>query len=69
MCCIRVVSPLQVECPIEKIFAKTLRDKFPWAMSVPDSWRFTPASEAALELGDFDNDNAEGGGAAESDDE
>lgn len=24
----------RVECPLERVFAKTLRDKFPWAMSV-----------------------------------
>ena len=28
------------ECPIEKIFASALRDKFPWAMSVDDTWKF-----------------------------
>merc|ERR1712227_412061 len=28
------------EVSIEKIFAKTLRDKFVWAMSVPPTWRF-----------------------------
>ena len=28
------------EVPIEKIFAKTLRDKFPWAMAVPPDWKF-----------------------------
>jgi len=28
------------ECPIEKIFAATLRDKFPWAMSVDDTFKF-----------------------------
>jgi hypothetical protein len=59
-----------VECPIEKIFAKTLRDKFPWAMSVPPNWKFTPSSEAAL--ADNDDDLAEGGageGAADEDDD
>ena len=30
----------QHEMPIEKVFARTLRDKFPWAMSVPAEWRF-----------------------------
>ena len=29
-----------VECPIEKVFQDTLRKKFPWAMSVPSTWRF-----------------------------
>ncbi len=28
------------EVPIEKIFAKTLRDKFNWAMAVPPTWEF-----------------------------
>ena len=28
------------EVPIDKIFAKTLRDKFNWAMAVPPSWKF-----------------------------
>jgi len=28
------------EVPIEKIFSKTLRDKFPWAMAVPPDWEF-----------------------------
>ena len=28
------------EMPIEKVFAKTLRDKFPWAMSAAPAWRF-----------------------------
>ena len=26
--------------PIEKMFTKTLRDKFKWAMDVPSEWRF-----------------------------
>lgn len=26
--------------PIEKMFTKTLRDKFKWAMDVPEEWRF-----------------------------
>jgi DNA topoisomerase-1 len=26
------------EVPIERIFATTLRDKFPWAMSVPSTF-------------------------------
>lgn len=30
----------RVEMPIERIFAKTLRDKFVWAMGVPPDWRF-----------------------------
>ena len=29
-----------VECPIEKVFQETLRKKFPWAMSVPSTWKF-----------------------------
>ncbi len=28
------------ECPIEKVFATTLRDKFPWAMSVGEDFEF-----------------------------
>jgi len=28
------------EIPIEKIFSKTLRDKFNWAMAVPPNWEF-----------------------------
>jgi len=28
------------EVPIEKIFSKTLRDKFNWAMAVPPDWEF-----------------------------
>jgi DNA topoisomerase-1 len=28
------------EVPIDKIFAKTLRDKFNWAMAVPPDWKF-----------------------------
>lgn len=28
------------EVPIEKIFAKTLRDKFVWALAAPPDWRF-----------------------------
>jgi len=28
------------EVPIDKIFAKTLRDKFNWAMAVPPEWKF-----------------------------
>ena len=28
------------EVPIERIFPKTLRDKFVWALSVPPDWQF-----------------------------
>ena len=28
------------EGPIDKVFAKTLRDKFNWAMAVPPVWKF-----------------------------
>jgi len=28
------------EVPIDKVFAKTLRDKFNWAMAVPPEWKF-----------------------------
>ena len=30
----------QNEVPIERIFPKTLRDKFVWSMGVPPDWRF-----------------------------
>lgn len=30
----------RVQCPIEKVFAPTLRDKFPWAMAVKSTWKF-----------------------------
>jgi len=30
----------RVELPIEKVFPATLRDKFPWAMSAPETYRF-----------------------------
>jgi hypothetical protein len=29
-----------VELPIEKVFPRTLRDKFPWAMGVPSEFKF-----------------------------
>ena len=32
------------EVPIDKVFAKTLRDKFNWAMAVPPDWKFIPES-------------------------
>ena len=28
------------EVPIDKVFAKTLRDKFNWAMAVSPDWKF-----------------------------
>lgn len=28
------------DVPIEKIFSKTLRQKFPWAMDVDEDWEF-----------------------------
>ena len=28
------------EVPIEKVFSKTLRDKFNWSMAVPPDWEF-----------------------------
>lgn len=31
------------EVPIDKIFARTLRDKFNWAMAVPPDWKFEPS--------------------------
>jgi len=30
------------EVPIEKIFSKALRDKFPWAMNPPKDWSYVP---------------------------
>mmetsp|Transcript_68202 Transcript_68202/g.101327 ORF Transcript_68202/g.101327 Transcript_68202/m.101327 type:complete len:735 (+) Transcript_68202:290-2494(+) len=33
------------EVPIEKIFSKTLRDKFNWAMAVPPDWEFNAEIE------------------------
>lgn len=33
----------RVELPIERVFARALRDKFNWAMAVPPTWRFDPA--------------------------
>merc|ERR1711988_1793565 len=30
------------EVPIDKVFAKTLRDKFNWAMAVPPDHKFNP---------------------------
>lgn len=38
----------RVEVPIERIFAKTLRDKFVWAMGVPPSWRFEGTSKPEM---------------------
>jgi hypothetical protein len=35
---------VQNEVPVEKIFPKTLRDKFPWAMAVPPDWKFDQKS-------------------------
>jgi DNA topoisomerase I len=34
------------EVPIDKVFAKTLRDKFNWAMAVPPDWEFAAATGA-----------------------
>lgn len=28
------------DVPIEKIFSRTMRDKFNWAMAVPTDWQF-----------------------------
>jgi hypothetical protein len=30
----------QVECPIERVFPRTLRDKFPWAMGVASDFKW-----------------------------
>ena len=32
------------EVPIEKVFSKTLRDKFNWAAAVPPDWEFNAES-------------------------
>ncbi|CAN0211753.1 unnamed protein product, partial [Laminaria digitata] len=29
------------EVPVEKVFAKTLRDKFVWSMNIPPDWEFS----------------------------
>ena len=61
----------RVECPIERVFARTLRDKFPWAMSVPETWRFTPEEGTLAELADDesgDDDGAANGGAGGDED-
>eukprot|EP00808_Paulinella_micropora_P022529 g41298.t1 len=66
----------RLQCPIEKVFNKSLMDKFPWAMEVPGEWTFDPANtfpmdsaedaEAVaaedddLEGGDEDAEDAEG---------
>jgi len=31
---------VQVECPIERVFPRTLRDKFPWAMGVASDFKW-----------------------------
>jgi hypothetical protein len=35
------------EVPIDKVFAKTLRDKFNWAMAVPPDWEFASSSSSS----------------------
>ena len=30
----------KVELPIERVFQKSLLDKFPWAMDVKSTWKF-----------------------------
>lgn len=30
----------RMNVPIEKVFTKALREKFPWALEVPKNWRF-----------------------------
>jgi len=37
---ISVAWAKRYDVPIEKIFSKTLREKFPWAMDVDDDWMF-----------------------------
>ena len=38
--CISVAWCKRNEVPIEKVFSKTLRDEFNWAMAVPGEWEF-----------------------------
>ena len=40
------------EVPIEKVFSKTMRDKFNWAMAVPPGWEF---NETVAKLEEEDN--------------
>ena len=58
-----------MECPIERIFPKTLRDKFPWAMSVPQAWTFAPVGGAEATLADDIDSGDEPGGHDDDDDE
>lgn len=37
---ITVAWAKKVNLPVEKLFSKSLREKFPWAMSVDDDWEF-----------------------------
>lgn len=37
---ITVAWAKKVKLPVEKLFSKSLREKFPWAMSVDDDWEF-----------------------------
>ena len=53
-CCFQV--------PIEKVFAKTLINKFPWAMDVDPRYRF-------LRSQDPTNQNGENGGMDQDDDD
>jgi len=46
------------EVPIEKIFAKTLRDKFNWAFAVPPDWRFEAPLLQKVEEDDDESDTA-----------
>lgn len=34
------MHPTLIQVPIERIFPKTLRDKFVWAMAVGPDWSF-----------------------------
>jgi DNA topoisomerase I len=36
------------EVPIDKVFAKTLREKFNWACAVPPEWKFEPQVKVAV---------------------
>eukprot|EP00968_Pinguiococcus_pyrenoidosus_P014454 scaffold1307_cov200-Pinguiococcus_pyrenoidosus.AAC.143 len=36
----------RVELPIERVFAKALREKFNWAMAVPPDWKFEAPSDS-----------------------
>ncbi len=49
------------EMPIEKIFAKTLREKFVWSLSVPPDWRFdfNTLKQSSMKVSPGERDGAE----------